>query len=186
MRDVFEGMASVDISGVRIPRLEAGEHLCRIVRCTVPKRSDTPAFIVELEIVKSTTHPAGEERSVYIASKFLESFQRSVSRFCCAASGLDPRDDAQAKSFQAQASDVGRAAIGANNPLGGRLVVCTGVPGKSINPKTGTPYVDYLWSPAEQTAPAVATFVAPPAAPPMQLSPDGKWRWNGTAWEANA
>jgi hypothetical protein len=150
MRDPFDGMEHQDCSGTKLPKVGGGTHLLKIARCLTP-RAGGVAFIVEFEVVQSNDpgHVVGSQRSVYLRSNFTDSFQKMVKACLGAACGYDMKDPTQHEAFSPFSAQVARAAIGEANPLEGRLIGCDGIPGKKLDPKTGLPYCDYLWSVAD-------------------------------------
>lgn len=167
-------MEAVDVGGMRLPRVEDGQHLLKVVRCTTPRTGDV-AFIVEFEVVQSSnpSHRPGEQRSVYLSSKFRDSMQRTIKAVTAAICGYDPKDDAAMAAFSPHSPHVARAAISEHNALEGRTVACQGVPGTKVSAKTGRPFVDYVWLPAEPPMPLPLPGGAPPAyaPPPAAMAP---------------
>jgi hypothetical protein len=153
MRDPFDGMEHQDCSGTKLPRVGGGTHLLRIARCLTP-RTGGVAFIVEFEVVQSSdpAHVAGSQRSIYLSSKFPDSFQKMVKALLGTACGYDMKDPAQHETFSPFSAQVARAAISETNQLEGRLIGCDASPSGRAD-KTGQPYFNYAWSVAEAAMP---------------------------------
>lgn len=196
-QDPFGGMETVDVTGMRLPRVGEGMHVLKVKRCTMPR--DKVAFIVEFEVLKSTnvSQEPGSARSVYISSQYPESLKRSVKALVSAIYGFDPKDEAGQVAFSPYATDITRLALSEANILEGRTVGCEATPGKNTSKKTGERFLDYAWSavmapgplppPMPAQTPGAAApygygYAPAPAAPAMPLSPDGRYAWNGTQW----
>lgn len=168
-RDPWDGMQHVDVTGTRLPRVGLGMHLLKVVRCTVPR--DKVAFIVEFEVLQSNApdHAPGQQRSVYLSSKFPESLQKQVKACLAAICGFDPKNVAAVEAFSPFSPTVARAAKSEANVLQGRTVACEGSASGRVDNRTGQPYCNYVWMPAE--APMQVQLIQEPAPAPAPYPP---------------
>ncbi len=177
---MFAGMASVDATGMRLPRVPDGSHLLVIDRCLIPQaQGQGNAFVVEFTVQQSHNPnlPPGAKCSAYMSSKFRDSWLKQVKAFVAAGCGFDLRVPEQDAAFGPYSENATGACVGEHNVLANRVVVCEASFSGKYDKKQ-LPYFNYVWWPYGevmnmQALPQASAYRPPqqPAYPPQGAPP---------------